>query len=504
MVFLSTIVFGLVASKIAHLGIMAILIVIGAGHHYWSTWLTSLGITRIGQVEFSKNQFDSKAFILAISNEESSSSVSIGELSALFSFDLLDMIDRDNDINERLGIQNANDIDNTKNIRESLGWLTRFAACISAYESDDPHKFATTSLRRIVKPVAQGYYDILNLPPAKDGRVSIKIGIAKDFINRLNAAYSNLRELPLVPSTKVLGKDKCPIKKIYSENFVEQLNVLAKWKSDYPYAIMGLAFLLKVGELDIVEREFSDILDNWINHYLETNSRNARTMTYLVRAYSIYDLLMTVDEQPREHIQEWLEIKNQYLGVLQALIKHAAREGVLNDEDPDCKSSKHENIKGIIVTEIFARNSFADVAGRVVRKGDVNRKGDSIKYQRKALDYADEILRYTNAISANICLDSQRTRRITDYLRALLLDTHASVNVSYARYEYKARIIGASKLIRVYKGAISTWNDALTALDQYEATTENLPNETRQHINDQINEFRRTIISQISAVAADL
>ena len=481
--------------KIAHLGILAILIVIGSGPQYWSVWLTSLGITRIGQVEFSQTQSGSKAIYLDGTAGESSSSVSIQQLSALFYSDLLKWIDRDNDINELLGNRDAEDIDYTKRIKTSLGWLTRFAACISAYESDDSNKYATTSVRRIVKPVAQGFYDILNSLPAGYAYSTIKNreSIAKNFVIRLNAAYSNLRELPLVPSTKVLGKNNCPIKKIHHEDFAEQLNVLAKLKSNYPYAIIGLAYLLKVGELDVVEREFSDILDNWINSYLETNPWNARTMTYIVRAYSTYDLLMAVDEQPREHMQEALEIKNQYLGVLQALLKHAARKDVLNNKDPDCKSSEHERIKGIIIAEILARNSFAVLAGKVVGKGDIYRDRDSIKYQRKALVYADKILRYTDPISATICLDSKRTRGFTDYLRATFLDTHASVKVHYARYEYNAKIIGTSGLIGVYKGAISKWNDALTAIDRYEKIT-----------NNSANTLRKDITDQISMVASDL
>ena len=449
-------------------------------------------------MEFSQYQLDSNASFLAGVPEASSSSVSILGLSVVFSSDLLKMIDRDNNINKLLGDRNDDEIYTTKAISQSLAWLTEFAACISAYLNDDPHKYATTSVRRIVKPVAQGFYDILNLPPplnlppAIGGKLSNKnaYAIVKDFINRLNAAYSNLHGLPLVPSTEDLVKNNCPINQIYPEEFAEKLTMFAIWKSEFPYAIMGLAYLLKVGELDIVEREFSDILDSWINSYLKKNPWNARTMTYLVRAYSTYDLLMAVDEQdeqPREHTQEALEIKYQYLGVLQAQLKHAAGENVLNNEDPDCKSSEHETIKSFIVAEISARNSFAGLAGKVVRNGDVNRIGDSIKYQSKALDYADEILRYTDPISAIICLDSEKARGITDYLRATFLDTHASVNVQYARYEYNAKIIGVSELIRVYKGAISTWNDALTALDQFEATTNNLAIELRKEITDHIS-----------------
>ena len=485
----------------AQLGILVILVVIGTGPNYWSYWLTSLGIKKIGQVEFSNNQLESKAIYLPPNdNEHSSSLVSIHQISLTFSSELEGMKDRDKEINELLGSQKIEDANNTNKIIYSLDWLVQFAKCIAA--SGDQNKFETTSVRSIVKPVAQGFYDILNfLPLGYDGpSIQKREVITKNFINRLDAAYSSLRKLPLIPLTQVSIDKNCSINKINSNIFAENLKILAMWKSDYPYAIIGLAYLFKVSELDIVERKFSKILDNWINRYHQSNDPNARTWTYLVRAYSYFDLLMAVDQQPGEHTQEWFKIKIKYLGTLQELLKHAAMEeyGLLNDDDPNCKTSKHENIKRIIVAEIFAKNAFADLAGKAVKNMD------SIEYQRKALDYARENLRYTDTISAINCLDSERTRGIADYIRAVLLDTHASVNVSYAKYNHNTGKIGVNELIGIYKGAISTWNDALAAIDQYEATTENLPNKIRQHIIDLINEFRRYIIYQISVTASVL
>ena len=466
--------------SVQHIVILLAIFLIGTGPQYWRHYVHTLGITKIGYVEFSDDLTFSTLlddFVISDKTPESSDPMSrIVKLTresmkwdhcyaSKYGERYGDIANQSTSLtlteqNAQLCVegkyQNVIFEDNTDlaNLQEVLdNTIVRVAGyyCHYNFDNDIPVTY-------VFLPFASNYRTLLTLEEEQ-----VVEAVAQRLRTTLIVTFERLSELELTPEISEDGQCKPSLSDL-SKLRVPDAEPLRKFVSAshrYPYAIIALVHLLeRMGETDLG----AEYLHEWILSNENTTSRQN-----LVRAHSVLDSLVRRmgTGKSKELEMEPDNVRLKYYNTLEALLDRISRRASTAPQlsqsigrENVCKENPIDSfVATMLYLKIWTINNF--VYHTV--------KGQNIIHYEKAREFTS-ILEECDTSDYITHIRPQPPEWLAYVDKASFLDTYALATVTFLDYELRNGILDTNDYdIReeMLREAIAAWSKAKEQLQHF-------------------------------------
>ena len=424
--------------SLSYIAVAGVLLVIGAGSHYWKSVLNDLEIIEIGGIKRSTDLDGPGALhplyvdLAAIPDNPNTPSHEFDQIARLLSSVEWDF----RYMNSLTDSNISSDSDKEIILRVLAATLTPIASC---GQQVDKVLNRDGRVPDILRPVAANFSELLNNPAAAKDLVPRLVSNLDDSMERLSGLFL------LAPQGACQLPDVRDLDLEDWKSFVAQSEL-------YPYGTIALAYLLvRIGNQGMAV----NILQGWIKHFRTNLMRESPlgvAQVSLVRAHHVLEIIAGSSEA-----NELAEIRLAYIASLEELLSVAKFRRLVSYTSDCGKYSDDESTSYLILAQMSEKNEFAYWIG----------KNDGVLYRSEAVMYSEEVGRY----QVEECLADILPTPNQHDLAAAFLDTFAYVKLKFGIHDNNMCVISKEEFGQLTKDAVSAWETVLGKLGKIEELT---------------------------------